>query len=60
MSETRNHEHGLIDVILRPRVAERYRALLRTTSVVRVTGMLQREGGVQSVLAWHIEPLQVP
>ncbi|NWF81123.1 MAG: DNA polymerase III subunit alpha [Chloroflexi bacterium] len=57
---TLEDEHGLIDIILRPRVAERYRALLGAAAVLRVVGMLQREGATISILAWHIEPLQVP
>ena len=50
-------EYGLSDVILRPSVAERYHSLLHTSSALRVTGMLQREGDITSVLAWHVEPL---
>ncbi|HMQ29442.1 MAG TPA: hypothetical protein PKD53_01890 [Chloroflexaceae bacterium] len=57
---TLEDEHGLIDVILRPRVAERYRALLQRSVALRVVGMLQREGDLTSVLAWHLKPLRVP
>jgi len=48
------------DVILRPRVAERVRAVLEGSAVLRVIGMLQRADGVQSILAWHVEPLWIP
>jgi error-prone DNA polymerase len=57
---TLEDEHGLIDVILRPRVAERYKTALGATIALRVVGMLQREGAAASVLAWHLEPLRVP
>jgi error-prone DNA polymerase len=57
---TLEDEHGLIDIILRPRIAERYRALFQAGGALRVVGMLQREGEVTSVLAWHLEPLRVP
>ena len=53
-------EHGLIDVILRPQVAERHRALLHTSAALRVAGRLQRAGAVISVLAWQLELLRVP
>jgi len=57
---TLEDEHGLIDVILRPRVAERVRAMLEGSAVLRVIGMLQRADGVQSILAWHVESLWIP
>jgi len=57
---TLEDEHGLIDVILRPQVAERYRALLQTSAALQVVGRLQRAGAVTSVLAWQLEPLRVP
>ena len=57
---TLEDEHGLIDVILRSRVAERVRAILEGSAVLRVIGMLQRADGVQSILAWHVEPLWIP
>lgn len=48
---TLEDEHGLIDVILRSSVAERYRALLRSVTVLYVRGLLQREGDVLNILA---------
>jgi error-prone DNA polymerase len=57
---TLEDEHGLIDVVLRPSTAARYRATLRDHALLRVIGMLQHGGGLVSVLAWHLEPLHVP
>jgi error-prone DNA polymerase len=58
---TLEDEHGLVDVILRPPVVERCRAALREQAeLLAVTGMLQREGGVTSVLAWRVEALATP
>jgi error-prone DNA polymerase len=57
---TLEDEHGLIDIILRPSTAERYRSLLEATNTLRVVGMLQRTGDVTNILAWHLERLEVP
>ncbi len=57
---TLEDEHGLIDVVLRPSTAARYRGLLHLNAALRVTGMLQRSDDLVSILAWHIEPLTVP
>jgi error-prone DNA polymerase len=56
---TLEDEHGLIDVILRPRIAERSRSLRSTSAALRVVGMLQREGALTSVLAWQLDALRV-
>ncbi|GAB4436383.1 MAG: error-prone DNA polymerase [Chloroflexi bacterium OHK40] len=57
---TLEDEHGLIDVILRPSTAARYKATLHDHALLRVTGMLQHGGGLVSVLAWQVEPLHIP
>jgi error-prone DNA polymerase len=52
---TLEDEEGLINLIVRPDVYERYRDALRHTPLVRVEGRLQREGDAMSVLvrrAW--------
>jgi error-prone DNA polymerase len=48
---TLEDEHGLVNVIVRPDVYQRYRDSLRGASLIMVEGMLQKQGGVQSVLA---------
>jgi error-prone DNA polymerase len=52
---TLEDEEGLINLIVRPDVYERYRDALRHTPLLRVEGRLQREGDAMSVLvrrAW--------
>jgi error-prone DNA polymerase len=50
---TLEDEEGLINLIVRPRVYERYREVLRGTSLLWAEGRLQREGAAISVLVWR-------
>ena len=48
---TLEDEHGLVNVIVRPDVYQRFRHCLRGVSLITVEGILQKQGGVKSVLA---------
>jgi error-prone DNA polymerase len=50
-------EHGLVDIIVRPSIAAQYIHIMRTASILIIMGMAQHEGGIPSVVAWKIEPL---
>ena len=54
---TLEDEEGLVNLIVRPRVYERYRAALRNASLLRAVGRLQREGQALSVLVHTAEDL---
>lgn len=49
-------ETGLINVILRPQVYERYRAHVRRSPLLVIDGRLDTESGIQNVLATSVEP----
>jgi error-prone DNA polymerase len=51
---TLEDETGLVNVIVRPDVYERYRRVIRTSAVVIVEGKLQKEAGCVDVLARQI------
>ena len=54
-------EHGAMNVVVRPEVYERHRALVRTEPLLVIDGTLERPpagGGVINVLARDILPLQ--
>ena len=48
---TLEDEHGLVNVIVRPDVYERFRHSLRSAPLIAVEGVLQRRDGVVSLLA---------
>jgi error-prone DNA polymerase len=55
---TLEDETGLVNVIVRPDVYERYRRVIRTSPVLVVEGKLQKEAGCIDVLArrfWSFE-----
>jgi hypothetical protein len=41
------------------KLTRRYRQWLHTAGILRVTGMVQQEDGVMSVLAWRIAPVAI-
>jgi len=55
---TLEDEHGLINVILRPPVYEKYRQVARLAPVVLVEGILQKPSGVINVVATHMKSIQ--
>ncbi|MBN2098069.1 MAG: error-prone DNA polymerase [Dehalococcoidia bacterium] len=54
---TLEDENGLINVILRPRVYEKYRQTVRLKPVIVVEGILQKHSGVVNVIAGHLQPI---
>jgi error-prone DNA polymerase len=55
---TLEDEHGLINVILKPRVYEKYRQIARLEPFVIVEGTLQKEDGIINIVAHHLLPLR--
>jgi error-prone DNA polymerase len=53
-------ESGLANVVVKPAVYLRCRALVRTEPFVIVSGRLQRRDGVTNVIATSFRPLRVP
>ncbi|HSM56573.1 MAG TPA: error-prone DNA polymerase [Candidatus Sulfomarinibacteraceae bacterium] len=54
---TLEDEQGMVDVIVWPQVYKRYRRVLHTARLLRVTGAVQNEGGNVNVLAETIVAL---
>ena len=54
---TLEDEHGHINVTLKPDVYERYRKVANQNSVLVIDGVMQRQDGVWSILATHIQAL---
>jgi error-prone DNA polymerase len=52
-------EYGLINVVVRPHIYERYRAVARTVSFLTISGHLQRHEGVTNIIAASLVPLHV-
>jgi error-prone DNA polymerase len=57
---TLEDEEGLANLIIRPRVFERYRDALRNAPLLWVEGRLQKEGRAISVLVHRAAPLGTP
>jgi error-prone DNA polymerase len=55
---TLEDEQGLINVILRPNVYEKYRQVARLAPVVLVEGILQKHSGVINVIAQHLQSIK--
>ncbi len=53
-------ELGLANVVIKPQIYPRYRALVRTEPFLVVRGLLQRRDGITNVIAESFRPLQVP
>jgi error-prone DNA polymerase len=51
-------EFGLVNVILRPQIYERYRQVARLEPFIVVDGVLQRKDGVANVVAYRLLPLR--
>jgi error-prone DNA polymerase len=54
---TLEDEEGLVNLIVRPNVFERYRDALRNAPLLWVKGRVQREGGAMSILVYQAAPL---
>ena len=57
---TLEDEMGLVNLVVRPKVYERYRDALRTGALLLVEGQLQREGEAFSVLVYTVVKLRWP
>jgi len=55
---TLEDEQGLINVILRPNVYEKYRQVARLAPIILVEGVLQKHSGVINVVAMHMQSIQ--
>ncbi|MEE8471498.1 MAG: OB-fold nucleic acid binding domain-containing protein, partial [Dehalococcoidia bacterium] len=55
---TLEDEHGLVNVILRREVYERYRRIARMEPFIVVDGVLQKKDGVVNVVAGKLAPLK--
>jgi error-prone DNA polymerase len=55
---TLEDEHGLVNVIVRPKVYEKYRRITRMEPFIEVEGILQRKDGVTNVVASRLTPLE--
>lgn len=59
MFVTLEDEFGMMNVIVAPDVAARYRRVWRQTPLLAVQGQVQRQGSVVNLLAWRPWPLRV-
>lgn len=50
-------EFGLINVVLRPKVAERFRPILTTSRLLHVTGIVEKDGMVTNLIATFLKIL---
>jgi len=55
---TLEDEYGLLNVILKPRVYEKYRQIARLEPFIIVEGTLQKEDGIINIVAHHLLPLR--
>jgi len=51
---TLEDEEGMMNLILRPQVYEKYRPVVRNEPLLTVTGEAQRKGAANNLLAQHI------
>jgi error-prone DNA polymerase len=55
---TLEDEHGLMNVILRPSVYEKYRQVARLEPIIVVEGILHKNDSVVNVVAEHLRSIQ--
>ncbi|MFW6075473.1 MAG: helix-hairpin-helix domain-containing protein, partial [Chloroflexota bacterium] len=60
MFVTLEDEFGLTNLILRPKVLERYRTIVRGEPFLTVSGELQIKDGITNILVTDVEPLPLP
>jgi error-prone DNA polymerase len=51
---TLEDEFGMMNVIVRPKVYERYRRVIRTSRILIVEGEIQRKGVVANIIAGRV------
>jgi error-prone DNA polymerase len=51
-------EEGLLNIVVRPDVYQKYRYIVRTEPLLIIEGELQRRDGISNILASHIAPLK--
>lgn len=54
---TLESERGLINVVVKPAIYERYRQVWRGCRLVVVTGVVERRHGVVNVIAHHVRSI---
>jgi len=52
-------EEGLMNIVIRPDVYEKYRYVERTEPLMMIRGQVQKRDGVINIIASHLEPLNV-
>ncbi|HLT20080.1 MAG TPA: DNA polymerase III subunit alpha, partial [Thermomicrobiales bacterium] len=57
---TLEDEFGLANLIVRPKVLERYRTVIRGEPFLRVTGQLQIRDGTTNIVVTEVDPLPIP
>jgi error-prone DNA polymerase len=55
---TLEDEHGLVNVILRPRIYQKYRQVARMEPFIVVEGTLQKKDGILNIVAERLTPLR--
>jgi error-prone DNA polymerase len=55
---TLEDEFGQVNVTIKPDVYDRYRQVANRQPILVIDGMMQRQDGVHSVLASHIQALE--
>jgi len=55
---TLEDEYGQVNVTIKPEIYDRYRQVANRQPILIIDGVMQRQDGVHSVLASHIEALQ--
>ncbi|MFC1893505.1 DNA polymerase III subunit alpha [Chloroflexota bacterium] len=51
-------EAGLLNIVVRPDVYQKYRYIVRTEPLLLIEGEFQRRDGINNILATHIAPLK--
>jgi error-prone DNA polymerase len=55
---TLEDEYGLVNIILRPQVYDKYRQIARLEPVIIVEGTLQKHDGIVNIVAQQLRPIQ--
>lgn len=60
MFMTLEDEYGLANLIVKPKVLERYRTVIRGEPFLRISGKLQVKDGTTNIVVHDVEPLPIP